>query len=266
MRIFRQFTRKTLMRNRTRTIVTLIGIVLSMALFTAVIEGAYSGVCFMQEAEIKRSGAFHGVYSGLNAEGVAALEASDGVQKCAVWQEVGWAEIGSKNDTKPYLLIESMGEGFCDLVSVRLSSGRMPENDGEILLPEHLSSNGGVSLRVGETLTLSVGRRMTSDGYPLNGRNPFYEDDEVLTECETRTYTVVGTYARPDGSVEHYSCPGYTALTVGGGRGDYAAFFTVEHPMRFYSITETWKVPGTLTPNTDLLRLLCSLSRWGRSP
>lgn len=255
MRIFRQFTRKTLMRNRTRTIVTLIGIVLSMALFTAVIEGAYSGVSFMQEAEIKRSGAFHGVFSGLNAEGVAALEASDGVQKCAVWQEVGWAEIGSKNDTKPYLLIESMGEGFSDLVSVRLSSGRMPENDGEILLPEHLSSNGGVALRVGKTLTLSVGRRMTSDGYPLNERNPFYEDDEVLTECETRTYTVIGTYARPDGSVEHYSCPGYTALTVGGGSGDYAAFFTVEHPMRFYSITETWKVPGTLTPNTDLLRL-----------
>ena len=47
MKIFRQFTRRSLAKNRVRTLVTIIGIVLSMALFTAVIEGAYSGLEYM---------------------------------------------------------------------------------------------------------------------------------------------------------------------------------------------------------------------------
>ena len=41
--IFHSFTRKCLAANRVRTLVTVIGIVLSMMLFTAVLEGAYSG-------------------------------------------------------------------------------------------------------------------------------------------------------------------------------------------------------------------------------
>ena len=62
MNIFHKITRKSLAKNRTRTIVTVIGIILSMALFTAVIEGAYSGVQFLMRSEIEQSGAYHGYY------------------------------------------------------------------------------------------------------------------------------------------------------------------------------------------------------------
>ena len=36
-----------------------------------------------------------------------------------------------------------------DLLSIRLTQGRLPEKAGELLLPEHLWSNGGVRHALG---------------------------------------------------------------------------------------------------------------------
>lgn len=47
MNIFHCLTRRALVKNRTRTLVTIIGITLSMALFTAVIQGAHSGLDYL---------------------------------------------------------------------------------------------------------------------------------------------------------------------------------------------------------------------------
>lgn len=47
MNVFHRFTRQSLRKNRSRTWVTIVGIVLSVAMFTAVTEGAYSGVRYL---------------------------------------------------------------------------------------------------------------------------------------------------------------------------------------------------------------------------
>ena len=74
MSIFRKYTRKSLAANRSRTLVTIIGIVLSMALMTAVTEGAYSGVKFMESAEIARSGIWEVYFSDMNDEKLEKLK------------------------------------------------------------------------------------------------------------------------------------------------------------------------------------------------
>ena len=127
MNIFRRFTRRSLAANRSRTWVTVIGIVLSMALFTAVIEGAYSGQQFLVRSVEEVEGRWHVADSGLTAEQADALRGADGVAESALWQEVGWADIGSGNEYKPYLLVEAADENIQDLLSIRLLSGRMPE-------------------------------------------------------------------------------------------------------------------------------------------
>ena len=66
MNIFRKYTRKSLAQNRSRTLVTIIGIILSMALLTAVIEGAYSGVKFMENVEIENSGSWEVYFSDMD--------------------------------------------------------------------------------------------------------------------------------------------------------------------------------------------------------
>ena len=77
MNIFHSLTRRALQKNRTRTLVTIIGITLSMALFTAVIQGAHSGLDYLTRNEVAAVGAFHGFYPSLTDSELNALK-SDG--------------------------------------------------------------------------------------------------------------------------------------------------------------------------------------------
>lgn len=124
---------------------------------------------------------------------------------------LGYAASESQNEDKPYIYLLGADATFFDVMPVR-AVGRLPEQEGEILVPVHYLSvgNGGASLQIGDTVELALGERMV-DGYPLNQSNPLC-DDEALQVRETRTYRVVGFYERPD--FEDYSAPGYTFLTV----------------------------------------------------
>ena len=259
MNIFHKYTQKSLAKNRTRTLVTVIGIVLSMALFTAVIEGAYSGLQFMIRSEIARSGAYHGYFPGLTEEQAQEVSAAVGIRSTACWREVGWAEIGSENPDKPYLRIQAIDAQFTDFASVQMLSGRLPEAPGEILLPAHLSVNGEVNIREGETITLPVGRRAAADGTALDADTAYLEGDETLTDMQERTYTVVGIYERPDYTLERFSCPGYTALTVGEADGPVGVLFTVTNPGRYYSILQQSGLGYKYEDHADLLRLYGSV-------
>lgn len=259
MNVFHKFTRMSLKHNRTRTLVTVIGIVLSMSLFTAVIEGAYSGQQYLIRSEIAEVGAFHGYFYDLTAGELKEASEADGISDTASWQEVGWADIGSENEYKPYLLIEAVSDNFTDLVSLHILKGRMPENDSEILLPEHLATNGNVKYSVGDTVTLQVGQR-TSDGYALNARNPYSpEVQEEITDASEKTYTVVGICSRLNYTIEKYDCPGYTALTVGNGSGSYTMFFTTAQPSKFFTYMNDASFSDNMVAHSDLLALNGSL-------
>ena len=255
MNIFHRFTRRSLSANRSRTWVTIIGIVLSMALFTAVIEGAYSGQQFLIRSIEEIQGRWLIYESGLNAQQADALRSAEGVAESAVWQELGWAEIGSENEYKPYLLVEAADEDIENLLSFRLLSGRMPENGNELLLPAHLASNGNVLYHEGDTLTLSLGRRVDANGETLPAAVSYDPDGgEQITDTVEHSFTVVGTYERLDILVESYSCPGYTALTRGDGRGEFTAFLRLRHPGQIQKWMDAHPSVGQRVAHEDLRR------------
>ena len=255
MNIFHRFTRRSLSANRSRTWVTIIGIVLSMALFTAVIEGAYSGQQFLVRSIEEIQGRWLLYESGLSAQQAYALRSTEGVAESAVWQELGWAEISSENEYKPYLLVEAANEEIENLLSFRLLSGRMPENSNELLLPAHLASNGNVLYHEGDTLTLSLGRRVDANGETLPAAVSFDPDGgEQIADTVERNFTVVGTYERLDMLVESYSCPGYTALTRGDGRGDFTVFLRLRHPSQIQKWMDAHPSVGVRVAHEDLRR------------
>ena len=101
-------------RNRSRKLVTIIGTMLSMAMFTAVVEAVYSGMQYLVRAETVRVGAFHGYYYDMSADDVEKFREADDVSDVTVWQQVGWAEIEGKNEYEPYLLRQYIWCCFCD--------------------------------------------------------------------------------------------------------------------------------------------------------
>lgn len=255
MNVFHAFTNRSLLKNKARTLVTLIGIILSVSLLTAVIEGAYSAVRFLEKAEIERTGSYHGLCRNLSHEEALALTEDPAVRSIAYLRQVGWAEIGSGNEHKPYLSVKSASDHFTSLVSVHITSGRFPENENELLLPNHLSSNGGVFYKIGDEIHLTLGTR-TSDGHTLTASNPYNkENGETLSDAFQRTYTVTGFYDRFSYDIEPFSEPGYTALTVGEAEGDNCVFFTLHHPQAFFSYISGHESLKSCDPHTDLLVL-----------
>lgn len=235
MNIFHKVTLRYLKENRARTLVTIIGIVLSAAMFAAVTTSISSLRNYMVRSTIYAGGDWYGAAYGLSAQEKEQL-ASDARTKQSVSMELmGFADLkDSKNDAKPYLCVSGIQEDFTDMMPIHLLEGRLPENSSEILLPEHLQSNGGIDWKVGDTLSLELGARVNNFGDALTNEDAYSSgnlsesdgsDDaggltERLASKKPCHYTVVGIYARPN--YEAYQAPGYTALTMGENSGGNA--------------------------------------------
>lgn len=223
MNVFNKVTLESLKKNRTRTIVTIIGIMLSAAMICASTTLVSSMQNFVLRCAIHIDGDWYGAVYDAAYKDYEDIRDSDRVSSAAYAQVLGYAKIDSANERKPYLYVlgGDVASGYFKTMPVHLILGTLPKDSTEIILPEHLTSNGKVNYTLGDTVTLDVGDR-TLDGQRLGQDTPVYTYDsetqveimsgERLENTEPRTYTVVGIYERP--TFEDYSAPGYTALTA----------------------------------------------------
>lgn len=216
MNIFRKFTLRSLRRNRARTIVTIVGIILSVAMITAVTTTISSIQQFMLDVTIQNDGAWHVAVENISDQQAKEIADRGEVDGYAALKNVGYAKLEkSRNKEKQYLYIGAYEGAFVDQLSVFPVEGRLPRNSSEIVLPTSLTSNGGIKYEVGDTLSLPVGTRKTTEQKLLWQS----DSEEELTGKETfveqgkKVYKVVGVYesATFDGN---HSSAGYPALTV----------------------------------------------------
>ncbi|MBQ2811850.1 MAG: ABC transporter permease, partial [Clostridia bacterium] len=163
MNIFKQFTKRSLRENKTRTLVTIIGIILSVAMFTATIEAFVTVQNYLVNYAEIYHGKYHVGFHDIESEDVATITEDARVEKHTYIQDVGYAEIGSTNEYKPYLYIGGVPKNFTDIMPIHLTSGRLPQNSNEIVVSDHLHSNGGVKLELGQKITLNVGQRQYAE-------------------------------------------------------------------------------------------------------
>lgn len=213
MNVLHKVTLQALKQNRTRTIVTIIGIILSTAMLCAVTTFTTSFQQYLLEDSVYSSGSWHVGQKDTTYRVYQELSQTDGVAKAVCLQHLGYAQAeGSFNEYKPYFYLLGLSNTGADLLPIHLTQGRMPTSPDEIVLPQHFLDNSTQRYQVGDTLTLEVGKRM-SEGFALGQNNPFNLDtQETLEATDTRTYTVVGICQRF--GMEDYSAPGYTAFTV----------------------------------------------------
>lgn len=227
MKILNTLTLKNLKLNRKRTIVTIIGISLSVALICAITTFAVSFQNSMIEREIKTNGNYHIHMQNVSKENQKYLENNAKIEKLEISQEIGYAVLDdSKNENKPYAYIEGYDDELLQNGGIILIEGRLPENENEIVIPEHVIQNGKINLNVGETIEFNIGSRYKGE-YILNQSNPYYTEQDRLDRKENgieddleqenfvanmkKTYTIVGIMERLNS--ESYSAPGYTIIT-----------------------------------------------------
>lgn len=279
MNIFKQFTKRSLKENKTRTLVTIIGIILSVAMFTATIEAFVTVQHYLINYAEMYNGKYHVGFYDVEYGDISKITEDERVEKYTFIQDIGYAEIGSSNEYKPYLYIAGIPTDFTDVMPIHLTEGRLPENSNEIVVSDHLYSNGGVQLKLGQEITIEVGQRQWSelvnitdeeyeklDGdswakltqkYPLL-KNEGEEAREQLVNTIKKTYTIVGFCVRPEQTtIEPYSAPGYTAFTINepDNTNTQSIYTILENPSEYgkfnTTIITSLKVDSTI--NNDLL-------------
>ena len=220
MNIVNKLTLRQMKLNKKRTIVTILGTIISAAMITAVSLLALCFMDLMKRETIARDGEWHVLYMDVNREQLQAIRADSGTKNAMMSRDLGYAHLPlSENLNKPYLFIKEYdGAGF-DNFPMELKEGRLPKEPGELVISDAVYTNTQVKYAIGDVLTLTIGQRYPMDEAqempPMLQNYSLLRNEnqvaEYLTEDMTRTFTIVGIIKRP--TWEYTWSPGYTTLT-----------------------------------------------------
>lgn len=209
MKILSKLTLKNLSLNKTRTAVTIIGIMLSTALIMVVAGMMSSLQQTIIEQEINYSGNYEFALSDTNAEFINEIRPNRDVDEIYVQAELGCAKAPNpKNENRPYINITGLSKNcFESGFNIVLEDGRFPENDSEVILTKDALKNYDPNLKVGDKITLDVGTRVASNGEIISDTarcakysyadvdeegNYIYSVTEEIQNAQKKTYTVTG--------------------------------------------------------------------------
>lgn len=217
MNIVNTLTIRHLKQNKRRTLVTIIGVIISVAMVTAVATLGFSFLDLMKRQTIAESGEWHVLYQNVSKEQLEAIQNDDATKVVTITKELGFAPLaGADNSSKPYLFIQAYNaQGFTHF-PIQLSKGRLPQTDKEVVISEAIVKNAKVNYEIGDHLTLSVGERFEKGSdQPLDQTSSLRREDGKLTESlqqiTNKEYTVVGFIKRP--VMEPAWSPGHTIIS-----------------------------------------------------
>ena len=215
MNLMKTLTLKNLKLNRKRTIVTIVGIILATALLSALVTLVSSFQYSMIEYQKQKDGDFHVKFSNVKMSELSEFKNNRNIESTFETMGMGFAKLdGCKNEDKPYAYVMATDEAGFEKGCFNLIEGRMAKNEDEIVIPRHLKTNGRIDIKVGDEITLDIGKRYDSNTESVIWENIAYEHEaETLTDTVTKRYKVVGIMERPGYGMEDYSAAGYTFVT-----------------------------------------------------
>ncbi|MDE7252184.1 MAG: ABC transporter permease, partial [Acetatifactor sp.] len=210
---------KSLRKNKARTAVTITGVMMSAALIVAMAAFGTSLYRYLQEGYKEQHGDWHiGVCNG-RQEDLENICIENGIGEPVMARSIGYADVETTDAAKHYLYLQGVGAEYYEHVPVYLTEGRIPQQEGEILLPESFRKAAAENWEIGSIIQLEVGLRL-KDGVALWQHIPYGADaygtsleadtKENLQQLQVQRYQVTGFYSTQDSSG---SVPGYEALT-----------------------------------------------------
>lgn len=206
MSILNDLTIKNLKLNKKRTIVTIVGIILSTALMVGIGLLFSSFQDYMIRETISYNGKYEAEYGDVSLDKLNSIDKKD--FSYFYQKAIGFSKFDSANEYKPYIYISSVNKEYFN--ELHLISGRFAENDSELVISNHINTNGGASYKIGDIITLKYGERVV-EGVNTLTNNEYYEE-ETLNIVGEKTYTIVGIVERSN--FEDYSASGYSTFTL----------------------------------------------------
>lgn len=241
MKILNKLTIKHLLENKKRTIVTIIGIILSTALICG-IGLLFSTVLDNSIKMVKDETGDYYASVNIPSSKIDFISKNQNISSYFYKSSIGFANVDSDNEYKPYLQLYSVSNNYFD--HLELISGRLPNNSSEIVISKHIFSNGGLNYKVGDKIKLDVGKRAYLDGtiiddnssYMMNCDSDECVKDEKLIDTKSYEFTIVGIVSKD--SYESYFSPGYSIFTTNFDSDSLSVFIKYKKVKDTYKNTE----------------------------
>ena len=240
MKILNKLTIKSLKLNKKRTLVTIIGIMLSTALITVVAGMITSGIATLKEYNKKTSGDYQVEFKDVQTQDLSYIEENRNIENYFLTSNIGYANLeGSANEDKPYVNIIGIDSSAQAKLPITIDEGRLPTNSSELLISKSIITNGEVNLQVGDKITFDVSKRLLEDKELT--QDDILTPDEHLESMYGKEYTIVGIMERLNFDLEPYSAPGYTVFTYLdvnnlGSKANIFANFTKEGAKNYQEV------------------------------
>lgn len=199
-------TVKYLKGQKKRTLLTILGIVLSVALLTSIgtIGVSYRDKLIRQS--IHEYGDYHVSFNNISGQGINKLIYNATLEKTGIVSREGYAIISQTSqkeqkenpDAAPYryLNIKNYDSTAMDMLQIQLESGRLPTGPNEILLPKWSLSLFPQMPIVGKPIKLQMGTRnvaSTGKAKKIDGLGDYgWSLDEKFRPEAQKEFTVVG--------------------------------------------------------------------------
>ena len=212
---------------------------------------------YMAEVAASKYGDWQVAYLDADSSFKKEISSDKKVEKAVSFENIGYARSeGGENPNKPYFFIAGFSQRTFDALPVTLVSGRLPENDREILLSGKATTEGGASYALGDTISLAVGSRLEGDK-KLSQSDPYKAGTEIFAPQEEKEYTVVGICRTP--VFEEDSSPGYTLITRNEESmqgAEFSVFVSLWNPRQIHSFAKSAGDGHAYILNHNVLRIM----------
>lgn len=180
MNILKKLTQKYLKLNRKRTIVTIIGIILSGAMISAVTTLGVSFQNFLINNE-KENGAWEVIYKDISKDDLKYIENNTNVKEYMLTSDLYMAENNYSNED--YIKICAYDDKALEGMGVNLVNGKLPTNNDEIVLSRTFFDGKDNEPKIGDSINLEYGS---------------FDDNSNFIKEGSKTYKITGIIERPN--------------------------------------------------------------------
>lgn len=196
MSITKQLALRHLKQNKTRSVLTVLGITISVVMLTVIFTCATSFAHYYGERAINTNGNWH-FYVKTDYERAKKYLLSDsslkdiGFEKNLSTEEQSYKIYSDKAN---YLRIGTIYQGDVQYIKDTVTckyDGALPKSDNEIMVEQSLIKNNGLNLKIGDEIKIAVGSRLKGDFviFPIKGD---YQFGERFEKEKDETFKVVG--------------------------------------------------------------------------
>lgn len=193
MNIANKLTYRHLKENKGRTVVTTLGICVSVAMITAVFVAMASFLNLFGEIGKISSGNWDACYYHLSQSQIEQVEKDSRISKVGLKYGSENMSFQIKNPTSYKRGTAEMiigDKSYFEMVLTGNFDGKVPANENEVAVEkDFLDKNGMKDAKVGDKIVLTQGQRQLDDGSYVTGSN-FNKDEKFVPSGDEKEYTI----------------------------------------------------------------------------